>query len=134
MSIPCTFFSCPRAQKDRNIGTDELFCSVKNLAFIGKWCHQMEKSSKSPQEHRKWGFTSMIVVVLLASLVSVASALTFWKYFHGFHPRKSHHDVIIDGKYKNALTVALGFFDVQKCIISFFFSPHYAFHLDINCC
>lgn len=87
---------------------------------VSKLPNDPEPEPSSPR-----GKVPLILVILFASFVSTASAVTFWKYFHGFKSKNPNNGFTppdtIDEKFRDALNIAMQFFDVQKCIGSCLF-------------
>lgn len=71
----------------------------------------------------------------MAVLVAIVAGVTLWdwyrksKYAHDHHHHLLRPPATVDDKYANALGVAMQFFEVQKCIISFmlFFFIHFVY-------
>lgn len=72
-----------------------------------------------PKEGRdKLGWCWWLLVSVIVALVVTAAFITLWRDFHYFHSNNSHaHRVMVD-KYADALSIAMQFFDIQKCIQS----------------
>lgn len=76
----------------------------------------MEKTPKPESKPKLWAWG--LLVTALAALVLVASFLAIWKHFlHFGFQRRRHHEShgSGSGNYGDALSVAVQFFDVQKC-------------------
>lgn len=69
----------------------------------------------SKKERAKLGWCWWLFVSLFAGLVVAAAFLTLWKDFHFFRSRNSRDHGTVD-KYVDALSIAMQFFEIQKCI------------------
>lgn len=75
---------------------------------------------ESVKGSHKPGWCWLLFACVLAALVVIAAFVALSRDFHFFRSDDSRHarSIVVD-KYADALTIAMQFFDVQKCMLSF---------------
>lgn len=76
---------------------------------------------KEPHKDKRWVWRGLILVI--TALVLAAVLISFRKYFHPSNSSEADSHQVVE-KYANALSIAMQFFDVQKCKNSYIHIGH----------
>lgn len=76
---------------------------------------------KEPHKDKGWVWRGLILVIM--ALVLAAVLISFRKYVHRSNSSEADAHQVVD-KYANALSIAMQFFDVQKCKTSYIHIGH----------